>query len=197
MRGRSLFLRLIVPAMAVSLAGCGINSIPTAEEAAKAQWGNVQNQYQRRADLVPNLVATVQGFAEQERAVLTEVTNARARATGITLSAEDLSDPAKVQQFEAAQGALSQSLGRLLMVAENYPQLRSSENFLALQSQLEGTENRIANERRIYNERVQAYNTEIRTFPSIVAAKIVYGSKPMTPFQATTPGAETAPTVQF
>ncbi len=197
MRGRSVFLRLIVPAVALSLAGCGVNSIPTAEEAAKAQWGNVQNQYQRRADLVPNLVATVQGFAEQERAVLTEVTNARARATGINLSAEDLADPAKVQQFEAAQGALSQSLGRLLMVAENYPQLRSSENFLALQSQLEGTENRIANERRIYNERVQAYNTEIRTFPAIVAAKVVYGSKPMTPFQATTAGAETAPTVQF
>jgi LemA protein len=178
MRGRSVFLRLIVPAVALSLAGCGVNSIPTAEEAAKAQW-------------------TVQGFAEQERAVLTEVTNARARATGINLSAEDLADPAKVQQFEAAQGALSQSLGRLLMVAENYPQLRSSENFLALQSQLEGTENRIANERRIYNERVQAYNTEIRTFPAIVAAKVVYGSKPMTPFQATTAGAETAPTVQF
>lgn len=197
MRGRSVFLRMIMPALALSLAGCGINSIPTAEEAAKAQWGNVQNQYQRRADLVPNLVATVQGFAEQERAVLTEVTNARARATGINLSADDLSDPAKVQQFEAAQGALSQSLGRLLVVAENYPQLRSSENFLALQSQLEGTENRIANERRIYNERVQAYNTEIRTFPAIVAAKVVYGSKPMTPFQATTPGAETAPTVAF
>lgn len=197
MRGRSLFLRLIVPAVALSLAGCGINSIPTAEEAAKAQWGNVQNQYQRRADLVPNLVATVEGFAQQERAVLTEVTNARARATGINLSAEDLSDPAKVQQFEAAQGALSQSLGRLLVVAENYPQLRSSENFLTLQSQLEGTENRIANERRIYNERVQAYNTEIRTFPAIVAAKVVYGSKPMTSFQATTPGAETAPAVQF
>ena len=197
MRGRSVFFRMIAPALALSLAGCGINSIPTAEEAAKAQWGNVQNQYQRRADLVPNLVATVQGFAEQERAVLTEVTNARARATGISLSAEDLSDPVKVQQFEAAQGALSQSLGRLLVVAENYPQLRSSENFLALQSQLEGTENRIANERRIYNERVQAYNTEIRTFPAIVAAKVVYGSKPMTPFQATTPGAETAPTVQF
>jgi len=197
MRGRSVFLRMIMPALALSLAGCGINSIPTAEEAAKAQWGNVQNQYQRRADLVPNLVATVQGFAEQERAVLTEVTNARARATGINLSADDLSDPAKVQQFEAAQGALSQSLGRLLVVAENYPQLRSSENFLALQSQLEGTENRIANERRIYNERVQAYNTEIRTFPAIVAAKVVYGSKPMTPFQATSAGAETAPTVKF
>jgi LemA protein len=197
MRGRSQFLRMIAPAVALSLAGCGINSVPTAEEAAKAQWGNVQNQYQRRADLVPNLVATVQGFAQQERAVLTEVTNARARATGINLSADDLSDPAKVQQFEAAQGALSQSLGRLLVVAENYPELRSSENFLALQSQLEGTENRIANERRIYNERVQAYNTEIRTFPAIVAAKVVYGSKPMTPFQATTPGAETAPTVKF
>jgi LemA protein len=183
--------------LAASLAGCGVNTIPTAEEAAKAQWGNVQNQYQRRADLVPNLVATVQGFATQEREVLTQVTEARARATSVNLTADDLSDPAKVKQFEAAQGALSQSLGRLLLVVERYPDLRSSENFLTLQSQLEGTENRISNERRIYNEKVQAYNTTIRTFPSIVGAKLIYGSKPMTPFEATTPGAETAPKVAF
>lgn len=190
--------RIALPILiATSLAGCGVNTIPTAEEAAKAQWGNVQNQYQRRADLVPNLVATVQGFAKQEREVLTQVTEARARATSVNLSADDLSDPAKVQQFEAAQGALSQSLGRLLLVVERYPDLRSSENFLTLQSQLEGTENRISNERRIYNEKVQAYNTTIRTFPSIVGAKLIYGSKPMTPFEATTPGADTAPKVEF
>ena len=190
--------RFALPVLiALGLAGCGVNTIPTAEEAAKAQWGNVQNQYQRRADLVPNLVATVQGFAKQEREVLTQVTEARARATSVNLSADDLSDPAKVQQFEAAQGALSQSLGRLLLVVERYPDLRSSENFLTLQSQLEGTENRISNERRIYNEKVQAYNTTIRTFPSIVGAKLIYGSKPMMPFEATTPGADTAPKVEF
>jgi len=194
---RSIMARLIVLTMALSLAGCGLNSVPTAEETAKARWADVQNEYQRRADLVPNLVATVKGFAAQEKSVLIGVTEARAKATSIQVSADDLTDPAKVQQFGAAQGELSQALGRLLMVTENYPELKSNQNFLALQSQLEGTENRITIARRDYNEAVRAYNTRIRTFPDAIGAKIFYGAKPMTPFAATTPGAQTAPTVSF
>jgi LemA protein len=188
---------MIAPIAALSLSGCGINSIPTAEEDAKARWADVQNEYQRRADLVPNLVATVKGYAKQEKDVLVEVTNARARATGINVSANDLNDPAKVKAFEDAQGSLSQSLGRLLMVTENYPDLKSNQNFLALQSQLEGTENRITIARRDYNASVQAYNTRIRTFPDMIGAKFIYGAKPMVTFQATTPNAQTAPTVSF
>jgi len=183
--------------MALSLAGCGLNSVPTAEETAKARWADVQNEYQRRADLVPNLVATVKGYATQEKSVLIGVTEARAKATSIQVSADDLTNPAKIQQFGAAQGELSQALGRLLMVTENYPDLKSNQNFLALQSQLEGTENRITIARRDYNEAVRAYNTRIRTFPDAIGAKIFYGAKPMTPFEATTPGAQTAPTVSF
>jgi LemA protein len=179
------------------LAGCGINSIPTAEEAAKARWADVQNEYQRRADLIPNLVNTVKGFAAQERTVLTEVTQARARATSVQVGAEDLTDPAKVEQFEAAQGALSQSLGRLLVSVEAYPDLKSNQNFLALQNELATTENQIGIARRDYNGAVQAYNTRIRTFPDAVGAKIFYGSKPMTPFKATAPNAERAPSVTF
>jgi len=186
-----------VAVAAASLSACGVNSIPTAEENAKAKWADVQNQYQRRADLIPNLVATVKGYAKQEQGTLIAVTEARAKATSVQVSAEDLTDPAKVAQYEQAQGALSQSLGRLLVSVEAYPDLKSNQNFLALQSQLEGTENRIAVSRRDYNQSVQAYNTEIRTFPSIIGAKVIYGSKPMTPFQATTPGAETAPSVTF
>jgi len=180
-----------------ALAGCGLNSVPTAEELAKARWADVQNEYQRRADLVPNLVATVKGFAAQEKEVLTQVTEARARATSVQISADDLSDPAKLSQFGDAQGSLSQALGRLLMITENYPDLKSNQNFLALQSQLEGTENRISIARRDYNEAVRAYNTRIRTFPDAIGAKVFYGAKPMTPFEATTPNAQTAPTVNF
>ena len=194
---RSIMPRLAVLFTALALAGCGINSIPTAEEVAKARWADVQNEYQRRADLVPNLVATVKGYAAQEKEVLTQVTEARAKATSIQVSADDLDDPAKLQQFGAAQGSLSQALGRLLMVTENYPDLKSNQNFLALQSQLEGTENRITIARRDYNEAVRAYNTRIRTFPDMIGAKVIYGAKPMTPFEATTPGAQTAPTVSF
>ena len=194
---RSIMARLIVLTMALSLAGCGLNSVPTAEETAKARWADVQNEYQRRADLVPNLVATVKGYATQEKSVLIGVTEARAKATSIQVSADDLTNPAKIQQFGAAQGELSQALGRLLMVTENYPDLKSNQNFLALQSQLEGTENRITIARRDYNEAVRAYNTRIRTFPDAIGAKIFYGAKPMAPFEATTPGAQTAPTVNF
>ena len=182
---------------AAGLAGCGVNAIPTAEEAAKARWADVQNQYQRRADLIPNLVATVKGYAKQEQDTLTKVTEARAKATSIQISAADVTDPDKIAAYQAAQGQLSQGLGRLLASVEAYPDLKSNQNFLALQSQLEGTENRIAVARRDYNEAVQAYNTTIRTFPAIIAAKVVYGAKPMVPFAATTPGADTAPAVSF
>jgi LemA protein len=172
---------------------CGINSIPRAEEEVKARWADVQTQYQRRADLIPNLVRTVQGYAQQERQVLTEVTEARARATSIQV---DPANAQAVRQFAEAQGALSQSLGRLLVTVERYPELRSNENFMALQSQLEGTENRIAVSRRDYNAAVQAYNTRIRTFPDLIGARIIYGSQPMTPFEAQE-GAERAPEVDF
>ena len=188
---------LLAPAAALALSGCGLNSIPTAEETAKARWADVQNEYQRRADLVPNLVSTVKGYAKQESSVLVGVTEARAKATSIQVSADDLKDPAKIQQFGAAQGQLSQALGRLLSVTENYPDLKSNQNFLALQSQLEGTETRITIARRDYNAAVQGYNTLIRTFPNSIGAKVFYGAKPMQTFEATAPNAQSAPTVNF
>ena len=180
--------------MAVPLAACGLNSVPTAEETAKARWADVQNEYQRRADLIPNLVATVKGYARQESDVLTRVTEARASAGRVQVTGDQLTDPAAVQRFAAAQNAVTLSLQRL---QEAYPDLKSNQNFLSLQSQLEGTENRITIARRDYNEAVQAYNTRIRTFPDAIGAKVIYGAKPMVPFQATTPGAEQAPTVNF
>lgn len=182
---------------AFTLSACGINSVPTAEEAAKAKWADVQAQYQRRSNLIGNLVATVKAAGKQEQDTLVKVTEARAKATSIQVNAEDLSDPAKVQQFQQAQAQLSQGLGRLLASVEAYPDLKTNQNFLDLQSQLEGTENRIAVAIRDYNEAVRAYNTRIRTFPDAIGAKIIYGAKPMTPFQATTPGAEEAPKVDF
>jgi len=188
---------LVVPAVALSLSACGINSVPTAEENAKAKWADVESTYQRRADLIPNLVETVKGFATQEQDTLTAVVEARAKASSIQLSADDLGDPAKVQEFAAAQGALSKGLGRLMATVEAYPDLKSNQNFLALQSQLEGTENRINVARRDYNEAVRQYNTTIRTFPDIIGAKIIHGAKPMEPFAATTEGADEAPEVSF
>ncbi len=182
---------------AISLSACGINSVPTAEEAAKAKWADVESAYQRRADLVPNLVESVKGAMQQERDVLVGVTEARAKATSIQVSAEDLSDPAKVAQFQAAQAELGSSLGRLLASFEAYPQVKSNDNVLALQSQLEGTENRISVARRDYNEAVRKYNTTIRTFPDIIGAKIIHGADPMTPFKATTEGAEEAPEIDL
>lgn len=187
---------LLAPLAALSLAGCGLNSVPTAEEQVNAAWGNLQSEYQRRADLVPNLVNTVKGYAQQERTVLTEVTNARARATSIQLNAADLEDPAKVQAFNQAQTQLGSSLGRLLATFENYPDLKSNQNFLTLQAQLEGTENSILVARRDYNESVRAYNTRIRTFPDAIGAKIFYGAKPKVPFEAAA-GAQDAPKVDF
>jgi len=183
--------------IAVSVSACGYNVIPTKQEAAKAAWAEVQNQYQRRADLVPNLVATVQGYAKQEKDVLTAVTEARAKATSIHVDANDLSDPAKVKQLQDAQNALSGALGRLLAISENYPDLKSNQNFLALQSQLEGTENRIAVARRDYVAAVQDFNTSLRTFPSVLWAQTVFRSvQPMVAFTADSE-AQTAPKVKF
>lgn len=184
-------------AAALPLSACGVNSIPTAEENVNAKWANVQNQYQRRADLIPNIVASVQGAAAQERNVLREVTQARAAATQIKLSPEQLSDPEAVRRFSQAQGQLSTSLLPLRQLQENYPDLKTNQNFLALQSQLEGTENRITVARGDYNEAVQGYNTRIRTFPDAIGAKIFYGAKPKVPFEATAPNADRAPTVNF
>ena len=189
-------LGLLAPLAALSLAGCGLNSVPTAEEQVNASWCNLQADYQRRADLVPNLVATVKGYAQQERTVLTQVTEARAKASSIQLNANDLDDPAKVQAFQNAQNQLGGSLGRLLATFEAYPDLKSNQNFLALQDQLEGTENRINASRRDYNEAVRAYNTRIRTFPDAIGAKIFYGAKPKVPFEAAA-AAQEAPAVNF
>jgi LemA protein len=185
-------LAVITPIL-LFLTACGVNSIPTAEENAKAKWADVQSQYQRRADLIPNLVATVRAAAAQERGVLREVTEARANATRITVSPDQLTDPAAINRFAEAQSRLTVSLQRL---QEAYPELRTNENFLSLQSQIEGTENRIAVARRDYNGAVQAYNTEIRTFPSVIGARVIYGSQPMAPYQADE-AAQRAPTVNF
>ncbi|ODS60405.1 MAG: hypothetical protein ABS48_00970 [Erythrobacter sp. SCN 68-10] len=183
--------------VALSLAACGINSVPAAEEQAKAKWADVEAQFQRRANLVPNLVEVARGAAASERAILTEVTDARARATSVNITAENLDDPAAMEQFAAAQGQLSQGLGRLLASFEAYPQIQSNQNFLALQSQLEGTENRIAVAIRDYNEAVRQYNTTIRTFPDSIGANIIHGAKPLVPYQAATEGAEVAPTIDL
>ena len=182
---------------AMSLSACGLNSIPTAEEEVNAKWADVQNQYQRRADLIPNIVASVQGAAAQERNTLREVTEARAAATRITLSPEQLSDPEAVRNFSRAQGQLSTALIPLRQLQEAYPDLKTNQNFLALQSQIEGTENRITIARDDYNQAVQAYNTRIRTFPDAIGAKIFYGAKPRVPFEAVTPNADRAPQVNF
>jgi LemA protein len=194
---RALRPLLAAVALALTVAGCGINTIPTLEEQAKARWADVQNQYQRRADLIPNLVATVQGYAAQEKNVLTAVVEARAKATQIKLDASDLTDPAKLKAFQDAQNQLTGVLGRLLAVTENYPDLKSNANFLALQSQLEGTENRIAVARRDYIDAVRAYNTALRTFPTLLWAKFFFsGNKPMAEFTATE-GSDKPPPVKF
>jgi LemA protein len=187
---------LLAPLAAVSLAGCGLNSVPTAEEKVTAEFGDLQADYQRRADLIPNLVETVKGYAAQERTVLTQVTEARAKATSIQINAADLEDPAKVQAYANAQAQLGGSIGRLLASFEAYPDLKSNQNFLALQDQLEGTENRINTSRQDYNEAVRQYNTTIRTFPDAIGARIFYGAKPKVPFQAAA-GSDKAPSVDF
>ncbi|MFO1135908.1 MAG: LemA family protein [Rhodoblastus sp.] len=184
-------------ALGLSVAGCGYNTIPTAEENAKAKWADVQNQYQRRADLIPNLVATVQGYAKQEKDVLTSVIEARSKATSVKVDASQLTDPEKIKQFQDAQNQLSGALGRLIAVSEAYPDLKSNQNFLALQSQLEGTENRIAVARRDYVAAVRDYNLTLSTFPSIIWAKTLFsGNKPMATFTASE-GSDRPPQVKF
>lgn len=179
------------------LAGCGVNNIPTYEEQAKAKWSDVQNQYQRRADLIPNLVETVKGFAAQEKSVLEAVTQARANATSIKVDASTITDPETFKKFQEAQAQLSGALGRLIAVSEAYPDLKSNQNFLALQSQLEGTENRIAVARRDYIEAVRVYNTELRTFPGVIWASTVFrANKPMETFSAPV-DASSPPQVKF
>ena len=181
----------------LSLTNCGYNAIQTEDEQVKSAWSEVVNQYQRRADLVPNLVSSVKGFAQQEKDVLLGVTNARAKVGSIQATPDVLNDPAAFQKFQAAQGELSSALSRLLVVTENYPQLKSDALFRDLMSQLEGTENRIAIARRDYNQAVQSYNTELRTFPGVLWASTLYhGAKPMAAFTANDE-AQSAPKVKF
>nr|WP_298148048.1 LemA family protein [uncultured Pseudomonas sp.] len=185
-------------AMAALLSGCGINNIPTYDEQVKAAWAQVENQYQRRADLTPNLVETVKGFAKQEQDTLVAVVEARAKATSIQVDASTLNQPEKMRQFEQAQQQLSGALSRLMVVSERYPELKSNQNFLALQSQLEGTENRIAVARRDFITAVERYNTELRTFPGRLWHSLMYSDmQPRANFEATTPAADKAPEVKF
>jgi len=192
-------ITLVVLAVVLGLAGCGAtssyNTLVQSDESVKTAWSNLQAQYQRRADLVPNLVETVKGAADFEKETLQSVTEARAKATSVQVSAEDLNDPQKLQQFQKAQSALGQSLGRLLAVSENYPKLQATQAFSDLQAQLEGTENRITVARRDYNRAVQQYNTKVRTFPTVLFAGIM-GFQPRTAFEAET-GADQAPDVSF
>jgi LemA protein len=188
---------LAVLILALNLAGCGVNTIPTQEERARAAWSEVLNQYQRRNDLIPNLVETVKGYAQQERDVFIQVTEARAKATQIKIDPSILTDPEAFKRFQEVQAQLSGALARLLAVSERYPDLKSSQNFLTLQAQLEGTENRVAVARRDYIEAVRAYNTELKTFPGIIWANVLYrNNKPMETFTIDQP-AMRPPTVNF
>jgi LemA protein len=188
---------VVLLALVLLLSGCGYNTIQSQDEAVKAQWSEVLNQYQRRADLVPNLVATVKGFAAQEERVLVEVTNARASVGKMNITADQASDPETLKKFQAAQGELSGALSRLLVVSENYPELRSNENFRDLQVQLEGTENRVTVARNRYIQSVQAYNTHIRKFPVNLTA-MVFGYDVKANFSVENEAAiSKAPTVEF
>ncbi len=194
---RVVALLLLLPLLALLLSGCGFNSIPTYEEAAKAKWSDVLNQYQRRSDLIPNLVETVKGFAKQESSVLEAVTAARAQATSIKVDASTITDPETFKKFQDAQAQLSGSLGRLLAISESYPELKSNQNFLALQSQLEGTENRIAVARHDYIEAVRLYNTELKTFPGSFWAAIFYRSSKLMEEFTIADSAKAVPQVKF
>jgi LemA protein len=195
---RSNFSKYLLLSVAVlSLSACGINSVPTAQENAKAKWADVENAYQRRADLIPNLVETVKGAAKSETQILTQVTEARAKATAINITTDDLSDPATFEKFNAAQNQLTQAMGQLRTVVEAYPQLQSQEGYKTLMSQLEGAENRITVARSDYNEAVRQYNTTIRTFPDSIGANIIHGAEPMVPFKATTQNAQEAPKIDL
>ncbi|ARU28512.1 LemA family protein [Cellvibrio sp. PSBB006] len=194
----SLGKAVILAAMLSLLVGCGINNIPTMDEQVKATWSQVENQYQRRADLVPNLVETVKGYAAQERETLTAVVEARAKVGSMQVDQNVIDDPQKLQQFEQAQAQLGSALQRLLVVVERYPDLKSNQNFLALQSQLEGTENRIAVARRDYIQAVERYNTEIRTFPGRIWHGILYSDLEIRDvYKATSEDADKAPEVKF
>jgi LemA protein len=188
---------LSLAALLVLLTGCGINNIPTYDEAAKAAWSQVENQYQRRADLVPNLVETVKGYAKQEKDVLVQVIEARAKATQMTVPKDIINNPQAFKQFQQNQDALSSSLARLMVVVEKYPELKSNQNFLALQSQLEGTENRISVARRDYIEAVQKYNTELRTIPGRWWAGLLYSDAKVKETFSAPPEAQKAPQVKF
>ncbi len=193
-----MFMPVVSLLLLATLSGCGINTIPTYDEQVKSSWGQVQNQYQRRADLIPNLVETVKGFAAQEKETLTAVVEARAKATSMQVSPELINNPEQLQQFEAAQQQLSGALSRLMVVVERYPDLKSNQNFLALQSQLEGTENRISVARRDYIAAVERYNTEIRTFPGRIWHSLMYSDLQIREvYEATSENAETAPAVKF
>ena len=187
----------LVALAALGLASCGINSIPTKEETAKARWADVEAAFQERANLIPNLAEVAKGAAEQERGILTDVIEARAKATSVNITADDLTDEAKMAEYQAAQGQLSAGLGRLLANFEAYPDLKSITNYQMLQGQLEGSENKVRIAIRDYNEAVRDYNTEIRTFPSAIGANVIYGSKPIVPYKAVTQGAEVAPTLDM
>ncbi|MCU1738954.1 MULTISPECIES: LemA family protein [Pseudomonas] len=189
---------IVLALLATLLAGCGINNIPTYDEQVKANWAQVQNQYQRRADLIPNLVETVKGYAKQEQETLTAVVEARSKATSIQVDASTLDNPEKLKQYQDAQGQLTGALSRLMVVSERYPDLKSNQNFLALQSQLEGTENRISVARRDFILSVEKYNTEIRTFPGRLWHGLMYSDLPLRPnFEATAQDADKAPQVKF
>ncbi len=191
---KSITSLLTAITLTLTFSSCSYNSMVESEEAVNAQWAKVENQYQRRADLIPNLVNTVKGYTAHESETLEAVVAARTKATQVTVNADDLT-PEKLQQFQEAQGELSQALGRLLAITENYPDLKASEQFIELQAQLEGTENRIATERTRYSEEVANYNALVRKFPGIITAKIFgFDTKPQFAAEA---GAEQAPTVQF
>jgi LemA protein len=195
---QSLLRAIFLVALVLQLSACGINNIPTYDEQVKSSWAQVENQYQRRADLIPNLVETVKGYAAQEKDTLTAVTEARARVGGLQASPDMINNPEAMQQYQQAQAQLGSALQRLMVVVERYPDLKSNQNFLALQSQLEGTENRIAVARRDYIASVQTYNTEIRTFPGRIWHAIMYGDMPIREtYEATSAGAEQAPQVTF
>jgi LemA protein len=196
--GRGLIIGIVILVVLVGLVGWAVslnNQLVREEQNVNAAWAQVQNQYQRRADLIPNLVETVKGFAAQERGVLEAVTQARARATGVQLTPEALNDPKAMERFQAAQRELSGALSRLLVTVERYPELKSNQNFLALQSQLEGTENRIAVERKRFNDAVRDYNTRLRLFPGSIVARLL-GYQPKAFFEAA-PDAATPPRVKF
>ena len=190
---RNLCRGAVIAAASIALAACGINSVPTAEEKAKAKWADVEAQFQRRANLIPNLAEIVKGASENEQTILREVTEARAKATSINVTASDLGDADKMAELAAAQGQVSQGIGRLLASFEAYPDIKSNQNFLALQSQYEGTENRIAVAIRDYNDAVREYNTTIRTFPDTIGANIIHGAEPLEPYSAVTENADEAP----